>query len=230
MLVQIKSKQIIIIQLALFLVLSACGLTENRTFVGQMESGEQWMIPGKDFRVVPGDSGQAYRTRQEVQARTPLFGHEALSFQESRALEEELRVLEEAIAPEEYQQYMTVKDSLPSVSDKIYYLKIPSAAERNQYMVLRSQGRNPAGFMNSNPQLDLAVRNRDLLLGMHKDQVMQSWGRPSRVDVAGNPRYENERWSYYRGGQFKIVYFESGRVQGWDNGEGETSSFSSSSY
>ena len=41
-------------------------------------------------------------------------------------------------------------------------------------------------------------------------------GKPMRVEIAGNPRYENERWLYRMNGASKYIYFESGQVQGWE--------------
>ena len=51
---------------------------------------------------------------------------------------------------------------------------------------------------------------------MSKTEVQRIWGSPSRVDVAGNPKMENERWSFYHNGRVKTVFFESGRVEGWE--------------
>jgi hypothetical protein len=51
---------------------------------------------------------------------------------------------------------------------------------------------------------------------MKKGQVMASIGRPSKVEVAGNPQDENERWLYHMNGASKYIYFESGEVQGWE--------------
>jgi hypothetical protein len=45
---------------------------------------------------------------------------------------------------------------------------------------------------------------------------MNTFGRPTRVEVAGNPSYENERWLYSVNGATKYIYFESGRVEGWE--------------
>ena len=57
--------------------------------------------------------------------------------------------------------------------------------------------------------------NNELLLGMDKKTVMKKWGRPTRIDVAGNPTNENERWSFYYNGKVRQVYFEKGVVNGW---------------
>jgi outer membrane protein assembly factor BamE (lipoprotein component of BamABCDE complex) len=51
---------------------------------------------------------------------------------------------------------------------------------------------------------------------MSKSDVMNHLGHPTRVEVAGNPSYENERWLYTRNGASNYVYFEAGHVEGWE--------------
>ena len=54
--------------------------------------------------------------------------------------------------------------------------------------------------------------------------MKKSWGLPDSVEVAGNPIYGNERWRYKRYTpspegyrlQSRIIYFESGKVAGWE--------------
>lgn len=60
-------------------------------------------------------------------------------------------------------------------------------------------------------------------LGMAMDEVTQVWGDPREVDTAGDPALGNQRWTYTDGfssryslGGKKIVYFEEGRVVGWE--------------
>lgn len=60
-----------------------------------------------------------------------------------------------------------------------------------------------------------SVHGNDIFYGMGKNDVIRVWGKPGRVEIAGHPSYENERWSFFEGGEVKQVYFESGRVQGW---------------
>lgn len=63
-----------------------------------------------------------------------------------------------------------------------------------------------------------------LSTGMSKRSVMTLLGEPTDVQVAGNQRYENEKWVYRRyvpteaGYQkdTKVIYFEHGKVAGWD--------------
>ena len=61
-----------------------------------------------------------------------------------------------------------------------------------------------------------AIKKRQLFVGMTKGAVRRSWGPPIRVEFAGNPRQENEKWTFYHGKSRKNVFFESGIVQGWE--------------
>lgn len=65
------------------------------------------------------------------------------------------------------------------------------------------------------------ARSSELFLGMAMRDVQMSWGSPHSVETAGDPSYGNQRWIYKRGfsrlgGETKIVYFEEGRVVGWE--------------
>lgn len=71
------------------------------------------------------------------------------------------------------------------------------------------------------------IENRDIVVGMTKKAVSQSWGDPDLVEVAGNPLYGNERWQYktyvsssegYKK-ELRVIYFEAGRVAGWEKYE-----------
>jgi outer membrane protein assembly factor BamE (lipoprotein component of BamABCDE complex) len=66
---------------------------------------------------------------------------------------------------------------------------------------------------------------RQLILGMNRTQVRSLWGQPQNVETAGENQLGNERWTYYNGlsgpwsiSQSRIVYFEKGRVVGWETG------------
>ncbi len=64
----------------------------------------------------------------------------------------------------------------------------------------------------------------NLRLGMNKRNVQQRLGSPSVVEVAGNPKYGYERWTYESSvptmqGYMKerrVIYFERGQVVGWE--------------
>lgn len=61
---------------------------------------------------------------------------------------------------------------------------------------------------------------RDIALGMNRFEVARLWGDPREVEPSGNPEYGNERWIYWNGLSYlsseKVVYFENGRVVGWN--------------
>jgi hypothetical protein len=70
-----------------------------------------------------------------------------------------------------------------------------------------------------------ALHARDLLLGMEMQDVRRAWGTPGEVQYAGETDGGNERWLYFtspstRWGlrQARVVYFEGGRVSGWETG------------
>jgi len=74
----------------------------------------------------------------------------------------------------------------------------------------------------------LASNNRignNIRVGMARRNVKMKLGSPTEVEVAGNPVYGNERWTYETSvptldGYYtekKVIYFESGTVVGWES-------------
>ena len=63
-----------------------------------------------------------------------------------------------------------------------------------------------------------AIKTRDIILGMTRQDVMQSWGEPSQREVAGRGVSGHERWTYgsrYSLENSRTIIFENGRVAGW---------------
>ncbi len=63
-----------------------------------------------------------------------------------------------------------------------------------------------------------AIQARDVVLGMTREEVANSWGEPVQRDLAGTGKRGHERWIY--GSQYslngsRVVIFENGRVAGW---------------
>lgn len=64
-----------------------------------------------------------------------------------------------------------------------------------------------------------------LRIGMNKRNVQQQMGSPAMVEVAGNPKYGYERWTYESSvptmqgymKERKVIYFERGQVVGWES-------------
>lgn len=65
----------------------------------------------------------------------------------------------------------------------------------------------------------------NIRLGMQRRRVKMSLGSPMHVEVAGNPKYGNERWIYEKeiptlDGYYtekQVIYFEGGSVVGWES-------------
>jgi hypothetical protein len=63
-----------------------------------------------------------------------------------------------------------------------------------------------------------AIDARDIILGMTRDEVLESWGSPAQREIAGTGGSGNERWTYgsrFSFGGSRTVIFEKGRVAGW---------------
>lgn len=204
-----------IIVLALTTLSSCAGLVTERTFINQMDKETDGLfVAGRDFTLVSGDTGVSYRTRREIDERTPYNERELESIGESYSLDRELARKEMRLSAAARTQYRHAAAYLNTTSEKIYFLNL-SYLEREEYLESRkvrfkrranrqiaSVGESPSGA-------------QGLFLGMTKSGVISAWGRPERVDVAGNPNNENERWAFRGVSSTHYVYFENGLVQGW---------------
>lgn len=119
---------------------------------------------------------------------------------------------------------------------KQYYKTLPWLKDENEQVDFLRQGGYFArqawirkrGIGKRSTEIDKAqediVATKDISVGMPNELVRRSWGAPDSVDVAGNPMYGNERWRYKRYTpspdgyrlQSRIIYFESGKVVGWE--------------
>ncbi len=189
----------------------------NRSYVDEMDhQTDGFFIPGQDFPVTSGDQGVEGRSRKEIQLRTPSsFRSKEASLRE-RSVREELISKVNGLSGRDLNQYQLAKRYLPTDSDKIFYLNLPRY-ERTEYLISRgdkgpkkkSQAKGMSFFESR------ATRLGHVSVGMSKKRIIDMWGRPGRVDIAGNPRRENERWSFYENGKIRQVFFESGKVEGW---------------
>ncbi len=194
------------------LLASGCGLLETRSYMDEMVyQADPFWVPGQDFDVTPGDTGRAYRSMDEIIERTPASDREGKIAEYNRSLEAELINLENRVPDGDYNHYLKYRDKLATTSEKIYFLKLSSMGEKNNY--LRARGIEEDVY--TNPEYRMAVYQRDVLLGMRKEDVVSSWGTPDKRDIAGNPALENERWVYRKDGVTKYIIFENGKVQGW---------------
>ncbi len=122
----------------------------------------------------------------------------------------------------EREQYFRNKPFMRSDRERLEFLSLENYDERQRWL-------NAKGIHGSTtphaPEIQALVDINDITVGMTKNAVRDSWGEPELVEVAGNPIYGNERWHYseqtsstegYRTQQ-RLVYFESGRVVGWES-------------
>jgi hypothetical protein len=121
----------------------------------------------------------------------------------------------------EREQYFKNKAYFRSDRERLEFLRLPSYAERARFLEARgiqgSATKHP-------PEIQELIDMNDITVGMTKAAVRDAWGAPEVVEVAGNPIYGNERWTYTEQiasqegfhGEVRVVHFESGRVVGWE--------------
>lgn len=206
-------------------LMSSCGLLGHRDFYDEMEFSafeEPMFMPGREFDVVSGDDGRAFRSQEEIYNRTPATQKDKELYSYQNSIKYELYALENRQSDADYHDYLKVRDEFSSDSERIYFLRLSSARERQQY--LRAKGINladanwsqiPLVASTRSPMANIAATHRAVELGMRPDDVKSAWGRPMRRDIAGQDEQGNERWTYQMGNRVKYIYFEGGRVQGW---------------
>lgn len=205
--------------LLLFLLIAITGCTQfhtGRSFLAAMENDDsRFFNPTDDFPVVAGDNGRYWNTENEQKRRTPASEEDVAQSRSQRLLNQELRNLESSESEEGANFYERHRHQLQTTSEKIFFLKLPPH-ERRDYLMSRGFIAEPKSQALSQPERMFGIRKQDIQLGMSKTDVAASWGKPVRVEVAGNPQNENERWLYKMNGASKYIYFEAGQVQGWE--------------
>ena len=137
------------------------------------------------------------------------------SSRSGKLLTNELKRLESVQSEEDFDFYQEYRDKLKTVSEKIFFLKL-SPYDRQDYLASRGFLLAREEMAQREPAQYFKLRKNEVAFGMRKPDVLDSLGKPLRVEVAGNPRHENERWLYQLNGAPKYIYFESGEVQGWE--------------
>lgn len=200
----------------LMIVTSACSLMlPDRSFIEEMErENEAFYSPGIDFPVVSGDTGETKRNKEEILARTPASRRSKYIQDSMASLGSELREKEAELSDGESERYRKNKSLLSTDSDKIYYLNL-TPSERTSYIQAKKEDLEDEVLQKKDLFKKRSIHSSELFLGMLKSEVVNLWGKPSRVEIAGNPKNQNERWSFVEDGNVKQVYFEDGKVQGW---------------
>ncbi len=115
--------------------------------------------------------------------------------------------------------YSKVLPYLKDDAERIEFLSLPSFSQRQSWI----QSKKLWTRAQSSDEQQ-AVEAGDIAIGMTGDLVRRSWGEPVNIEGSGNPLYRNERWKYIRNissasgfkPQKRFVYFEAGRVAGWE--------------
>jgi len=205
--------------LAMMSILSGCAeLLQSRSFVSEMDNqDEDIFVAGRDFPTVAGDTGDAYRSREEIMQRTPASVAESAQRAERNSIRSELENKELTLSPYQKSLYRVAEQYMDTDSEKIYFLNL-SDPEKVEYLDSRSLRNYNLNRVQGGRELASLqpVYNSALSRGMSKDDVVATWGRPARIDIAGNPDNQNERWAFYGNGGVRYIYFESGQVEGWN--------------
>lgn len=201
----------------LFSAASCSQFLTHRDYLSEMQHDDtSFFKPREDFPVMAGDTGRDWETNAERMSRTPASVGDLQEEKSRSFLQNELKGLERNQSEESGQLYQDHKHKFTTTSEKIFFLKL-SHFEKKDYLESRgfiksrSATQEPDGYREM-----FGVRETHVSQGMTKSDVESNWGSPSRVEVAGNPSYENERWLYVINGATKYIYFEGGRVQGWE--------------
>ena len=179
-------------------------------------------------------SGYEYRGGDDARARTVeddrrSFEREsaqeelgAASSEKSVAIRQVLKRAEKDLeGKSEREQYYKAKPYLSNDLERLQFLRLDSTASRDRF--LNSKGIN-GDQVSHPPAMQSLVEQNDIAAGMTRKAVKESWGPPDDVEVAGNPIYGNERWKYSEQvtssegymTEKRTVFFESGRVVGWE--------------
>ncbi len=201
-----------------FLTVSCGPIRFDRSYLSQMEEDEESLFsPGESFDTVSGDTGRVVISRNQLASRTPDYEKYNPEWSEDKKIRYELDKKLGKLDEDQQIWFKRNENLFATDSQKIYFLGL-SESEREDYLYslhgqnvkTNSRGRSPASTFRYSPR-----SSRVIALGMGKNEVVSTWGNPHHVEVAGDPRLENERWIFYEAGAKKFVYFERGVVGGW---------------
>ena len=121
----------------------------------------------------------------------------------------------------EIEQYSKMLPYFSSEEERLEFLSQGNFEDKQKWLNERNFPGRPQQVTNEMHEL---VEAQDITLGMPQFLVKKSWGEPDVVEVSGNPAFRNERWRYNRyvstsdgyKPEKKVVYFEGGRVVGWE--------------
>ena len=202
----------------LMLGLSACAAIERNPRSGYQEDYTQASMAQTDIY-------QQRRETVESEAREELgmLGR-GLGDDERAAVETRIRLKRQEGrlgTKREKKQYFNVRSALKSDRERLYFISLPTYEARERWAATRGLAQQDDVYSD---EVAKTIETNDIALGMSQKAVMESWGDPDMVEVAGSQLYGFERWKYnrYISGhegyqkELRVVYFEGGRVVGWE--------------
>lgn len=200
--------------------LSACGHLLSRSWEsGYSESASVNQQEINDFY----EERQLHRMEQ-AKSELGLMSTQPLSERELYYLNNHLHLqnLEKKLqSKREKNQYYRYKPLLRSDLERIQFLRIPTIEGRERWAQYHQVPERATKFSPTTAQM---IESNDIIVGMNRPAVLESWGEPDAVEVSGNPVYGNERWKYHKmvssdngyNKELRVIYFESGLVAGWE--------------
>lgn len=105
--------------------------------------------------------------------------------------------------------------------ERLEYLSLPNIDAKQEWALDKrvwTRSQTPTREMQE------IIKSGDIAIGMPMDYVRKSWGEPLLREISGNPLFKNERWRYSRSvstqdghrTEKRIIFFEGGRVVGWE--------------
>ena len=177
-----------IIVILFFIIFFSCApIMVNRSFSDEMNRDKQnFFIPDGNFEYTIGDSGKFQKYVNDVVERSPYTENER----------NEYRLINSKGKNSMNPEKRKAKSRRPLFQNSRSLSRGSEKKETNSFFY---------SFSDVN----------ELYVGMAKSSVMETWGRPHKVDVAGGRRGESERWTFYRRGHLNYVYFNKKGVEGW---------------
>ena len=209
----------------LLLVISFLGLSACAMFSRDPRSGYSYDEDTMTTTSAGPDIYQQRKLRVEGDAREELgLGSRPLGDDERAAVETRIKLkrMESRLnTKREKKQYYNLRSALRSDRERMGFLSLPTYEARDRWAQQRGLANQDESYSD---EVSKILENNDIALGMTQKAVMQSWGDPDAVEVAGNQLYGYERWKYnrYVSGnegyqkEMRVVYFEGGRVVGWE--------------
>jgi hypothetical protein len=204
------------------LIVSMIGLSACAALTRSQQSGYSYDEYNQSERT-PTIYEQKEATVSEEAKEELGLGSRPLSDDEARSIENRvhLKRMESRLETKrEKKQYYGIRAALKNDRERIYFLSLPTYEARERFAQQRGYNSDEA----VSDDVAKIIEANDIALGMTQKAVMQSWGDPDAVETAGNPLYGYERWKYnrYISGnegyqkELRVVYFEGGRVVGWE--------------